>query len=694
MPDSLGNTLQVDSIMRLVIKSSAYYASQIEQYNSESYIKGLTTIHKRNFLILFAHNIIPVNRRRTDMLFEIVCNTEYNAPNSYAHNILAINGNALPDKDKCMEAIQFLSFNVYNPTASNEALLFPTAPNAFRYYDFKLLDTRIDNEKKTYIIEFKPKRLSRNQLSGTFHIEDGSFMFKHIDFRGRYLFANFKFELNFEEIGTGQLMPVVGKLFLKYNLLGNEITSSFRLSRKFTRVDLCLDETQTHNIHKSYDLTQYNKIASDSFPVIRDSIYWNSKRDIPLTEDEKDIYNASEEKKATSKKSKIEAPNVQKYLNMTEKLVSTMSFNNPKTRIKYSGIINPFQLGYSGRDGITYKQKVKISHVFKNEQQILLSPEIGFLFKHKEIYFKTPIEWIYMPERLGSLKFEIGNKNNSYTSEITDEINQLLKDSTFKFEDLNLKYYSDRYLELRNNIEIANGLQFYQGISYHHRKPVKKGRDKVLDDQLTDLINDTYNSFAPYIGLTYTPGQYYWMDGKNKTYLYSKYPTFTIEYARSIKNVLKSNSSFERIEAGINQKIPLGLLRYFSYYLSGGTFTRQKTVYFADFTYFAPRYFPESWDEDIGGRFYVLKREWYNAATAYAQAHMMYECPFLIARLINSSRYIMTERLYFSHLWTPALKSYSEIGYGFGNHIFNIAFFFGFDHLKNTGFSMRFGFEI
>lgn len=683
---------QVDSIMRQVIGNSSLYAKQISEYHSESYIKGRTTIIKRNFLLRFAHNIIPVNRKRTDMLFEIMCNTEYNAPNNYTHNIFAINGNTLPNKDKCMEALQFLSFNIYDPTVSNDALLLPTAPNAFKYYDFKLLGIEESDTAKVYIVEFKPKRLSRNQISGTFYIEDGSFMFQKINLRGKYLFADFHLELFFQNVGNCQLMPSKGNLRLKYNLLGNKITSIFHLNRKYSRIDLCFDESIIKQQGSSRDLTQYNTIIADSLPVIRDTSFWNSKRDLPLSPEEQQIYADADLKKSDD--TKAVEPNLQKYLNMTETLVSTMSFKNQNTRVRYSGIINPFQFAFSGRNGVTYKQKVRLYHTFKNEQFINIRPEIGFLFKYKELYFRLPVEWGYKPEKMGSLHLEIGNKNNSYSSEITDEINKHLKDSTFNFDDLNLKYYSDRFIELRNTFEITNGLLFYQGLSYHHRKPVKKGRDKIVGDELEELLKTEYNAFAPYIGITYTPKQYYWMDGKKKNYLHSKYPTFNIEYARSIKGLLRSNSSYERIEFGINQNIPLGLLRNFSYHLSGGFFTRQKTVYFADFTYFAPSYFPESWDEDIGGRFYTLKREWYNAATSYVQLHALYESPFLIARVFNSGRHLMNERLYFSCLWTPALENFNEIGYGFGNHIFNIAFFCGFEKLKATRMSMRFAFEI
>ena len=72
------------------------------------------------------------------------------------------------------------------------------------------------------------------------------------------------------------------------------------------------------------------------------------------------------------------------------------------TRIKYSGLLNPFQLGYSARNGITYKQRFRISKTFTRDKQIRFRPEIGYVFKRKQIFFQG---W----RRLGILAAETGN---------------------------------------------------------------------------------------------------------------------------------------------------------------------------------------------------------------------------------------------------------------------------------------------
>ena len=102
--------------------------------------------------------------------------------------------------------------------------------------------------------------------------------------------------------------------------------------------------------------------------------------------------------------------------------------------------------------------------------------------------------------------------------------------------------------------------------------------------------------------------------------------------------------------------------------------------------------------------FNLLAGEWFNASDKYVQAHVMYESPFVLFKFLRvnstrkflrvASRYILSERFYLSQLWTPVLPSYTEIGYGIGNHIFNIALFAGFDRWRYDGIGVKFAFEL
>lgn len=85
----------------------------------------------------------------------------------------------------------------------------------------------------------------------------------------------------------------------------------------------------------------------------------------------------------------------------------------------------------------------------------------------------------------------------------------------------------------------------------------------------TEKMRHSYNSFAPRVRLTWTPGQYYYMNGDRKVNLHSKYPSFSVDWERGINGVFKSTGTYERVEVDIQHSIPLGLMRDFISALDG-----------------------------------------------------------------------------------------------------------------------------
>lgn len=695
LPDSKEKTessVRADSIMKEVIKNADKYQHILSRYEAEIYIKGRTEILKHNFLLRFGHHLFPVDRKNKDMIFEMVSNSKFNAPNSFQHNFLAVNGNSIPNSKKQQEALNFLNLNVYSSTIYNEGIITPMAKNASKFYTFNLEEVSDSTGLRIYKIRFMPKLWSQKLICGDLYVRDKSWIIDKIDVNGRFDFAEFNLVMTFGRDYRRFILPDKASLFLRYHVLGNVIATSYHSSFKYNAVEWVEEDNESKK-WRSLDLTGYYKLSSDTVPIIRDTAFWNKERDLPLTPEENKLYEVVD--KETQQET--DTANITKYLKLTEKFTNTMSMDYKTTRLKYSGIFNPFQLGYSGHNGITYRQRLRISKTFDKDRQIRFRPDVGFVFKRKEIFFSVNGDWEYQPEKKGILSISFGNGNQSYSSAIMKDINEQLKDSSFNFDDLNLEYFKHYYAEIRNNIELFNGFQLWAGVTYHRRIPVKK-KSEIVDpgEGVEDLINENYHDFTPVIGISYTPRQYYWMDGYRKEYLYSHYPTISVEFARAIPGVGKSTGDYARIEADIHQSIPLGLSRKLNYHLSGGVYLNPKSIYFADFRYFSRRQFPESWGDEFGGVFNQLKSFWFNASDKYVQGHLMYESPFILSQLFKKkmSKYILSERFYFSQLWTPVLPSYTEIGYGFGNHIFNVAAFAGFDRWKYQNIGIKFAFEL
>ncbi len=681
---------QADSMMRVVAAKAAFYATAVSRYETEIYIKGRTEILKKNALIRYANRIFPVDRRNSDMLFEMVTDTRYDAPNNFQHTIKAIHGNSIPDSKKQDEVLTFLNINIYSPIVYNDAIIMPVARNSYRYYNFNIEHVDTTSGTPLYQIRFLPKQWTQKLVCGDMWVRDGSWTIEKIDFNGRVQFAQFNISLEFGN-GANLIIPERSKLNLRYQVLGNVVETNYHIAYRFREIEWVVED-HFQSKWKPLDLTQYYTLTMDSVPILHDTAYWKKERDVPLTaEEEKTLHRVSPQI------APLDTGTMKRYIDITEQLTSSMRLDYGETRIRYSGFLNPAQLGYSARNGVTYKQRLRINKTYANGQSFYFRPEIGFVFKRKEIFFKVYGDWQYKPEKKGGISILVANGNDGYSSEMMKTINEHLKDSAFTFDDLQLNYFRHYYVDIKNHIELSNGFLFNAGLAYHSHVPVEKA---VIDpgDEVKEIINHTYNDFVPTLGFIYTPRQFYRMIGKQKEYVYSYYPTFSVELARAIPGVLNSSSDFGRAEMDIQQSLPMGLLKQFSYHLSGGTYFNfnSEQAYFADFTYFTRRNFPDSWNDQIGGVFNLLGSEWYNAADKYAQAHLMYESPFILFQLLkkNATKHVLSERFYLGQLWTPVLPCYTEVGYGFGNHLFSVAAFAAFDRGRYDGIGFKFAFEL
>jgi len=680
---------QGDSIMCLVAEQATKYQKVVSKYEADVYIKGHTEMMRHNFLMQYVRKIFPVSRSSKNMFFEILSHVKFSYPNDYLHDFKATNGNAIPNGAKEREVLELLNLNVYSSTMYNDGIILPVAHNAFKYYNFNLDTVQYDLGSKLYKISFSPKLWSYKLVTGSLYVWDKLWNISKIDVSGSLSFGDFNLVMSFGKDYRNFLLPFNADLSIRYHFLGNEITSTYHSYFKYNYVQW-LSENPNAGRRRKLNLTAYYKLSADTIPIIRDLSFWNRVRDIPLTDKEKSMY------KDIEQKGQKDTSQVQSYLQLTERLTNTINLNYKSTRLRYSGVFNPSQFGYSARDGVSYRQRIRYSHTFSHDKQLRFYPSIGYVSKHHELFFKFAADWEYLPQHLGILSLSVGNSNQGYPSGITEKITQQLKDSTINFDDLDLRYFKHYYAELENHIELFNGFQISAGLSYHRRIPVRRITNEKVGDEIQQIINDNYHDFTPVLGFTYTPRQYYWMDGFRKEYLYSYYPTISFEVARGIPHVWKSTGDYCRLEADVQQNVYLGLSRHFNYHLSAGLYTNTKSTYFADFRYFARHGFPESWNDDFGGVFNVLPRAWYNASDKYVQAHILYESPFLISKIFRpkASKYMLMEHFYFSQLWLPVLPSYSEIGYGFGNDIINIALFAGFEKLKYKSIGLKFVFEL
>ena len=677
---------QADSLMRQVIRLAPRYQQAIQHYQADTYIKGYTYTPKRNRMIRYMHWLTPVDKHPDNQLFELDAQSNYQAPNHYQNQIKAFQTSRLSEGSHYQELFAFINMNIYAPTIYDKEIITPLSPEADKYYAFRLEGSELVEGRLLHRIRFTPRKWSQKLLSGELQVVDSLWTVDRILMKGRASLEDFEIDMRFSREESQQLLPVQADLRMQFEAFGNQIITELHAALRYQEV--IYNTSFEEGDRLSLDETRYYTVAGDSLRLITDSSYWASRRDKPLSTTEQALYNE------TPTIEQIDSSLINHYAQLGQRLTSTVNRDYKSVRMQYSGLFNPLQLSYGSEHGVTYKQELRLSHTYARDRQLRFHPEVGILFRSKQLRIKATTDWEYKPERRGMLRLTLANDNQEFPSEVIQLISEKLqlteKVKDFNFKELDLPYYHHYYADLSNQIELFNGMTFFGGIAYHLRTPVPKEREGTL------IKLKNANDFEPFIGLTYTPRQHYWMDGYRKEYLYSAFPTFRLELGKGIYGVMGSHSDYWRLETGLNQTLRLGLSERLSYNFSSGFYFETRYNYFANFRYFAKQYFPEPWRDRFGGIFHLLSSDWYYASERYVQAHCMYEAPFILLHFIKprTHRYIVSERFYLSQLWTPVKPNHTEMGYGVGNDLLNVALFLGFDKFKYQGAGLKLSLEL
>lgn len=701
-----------DSIMEKVIFYAPLYEKIVESYKAELYVKGRVNIRKKNGLIRFIPSMFRVRKGVDEYLMESYSDLNFTAPDIYDQKLKAGVGTSSEFWELDGNLPQYFHINVYSSTLLYDKLLSPLAKDAKKFYKYRLDSVWGEDSKRHYRIRFMPRNKSYQLVGGYLVVSDRVWSVREMRFSGRSEMVRFNNLVRMGEVGADdEFLPRHFNVEASFRFLGNRMGGNYTAVLKYKEIKHHDPATCVHIPEKNrYDLSESYTLRTDTNTFKRDTVSFNALRPLPLTHHEESLYddyfarNDTLSGKYTDKKrarvfwGQIGDALVNRY---------TVDFSKYGT-MRCSPLINPLLLSYSGKNGLSYRQEFKYNRLFSGDRLLRVVPRIGYNFKQKQFYWRIRADFDYLPRKRSALHLEVGRGNRIYTSEVLDDLKSM-PDSIFDFSQIHLDYFNDIYLKLRHSWEIVNGLTLDVGLSMHHRteversrfifteefKPVNGAGELLFDPSLLRKFRHTYNSFAPRVRLSWTPGQYYYMSGLRKVNLHSRYPTFSVDWERGVDGVLGSTGNYERVEVDVQHNVHLGMLRDFYYRIGWGAFTNQKEIYFVDFANFTRSALPMGWNDEIGGVFQLLDGRWYNSSRKYLRAHLTYEAPFfLLPHLSKYTQYVLNERIYLNLLAVPHLKPYIEVGYGIGTHIFDFGLFGSFGNWKFREVGCKFTFEL
>lgn len=700
--------LSVDSIMQKVIFYAPFYESIIDDYRAELYIKGKVNLRKKNHILRFIPTMFRIRKGVREYMMETYSDLHFTAPDIYDQKVKASVGTASEFWELDGRLPEYFHVNIYASTLLYDKLLSPLAPNAMKYYTYHIDSVTGERHDLQYRISFKPKSNSFQLVSGYMTVSENVWSVREMRFSGRSEMLKFDNLIRMGEVGEpDECLPVHFKVDATFRFLGNRVDANYVAALDYKSIIQKKKSQPGRKRKKSkYDLSDSYTLRTDTNAKRRDSTYFESLRPIPLTPHEKSLYSDFFMRRDTIYK-KPKNKTLEFWGQIGDALISryTVDLANMGS-VRCSPLINPFLLSYSGKNGFSYRQEFKYNRLFTGDRLLRIVPKLGYNFKHKELYWSINSDFDYWPRKRAALHVDVGNGHRIYSSDVLDELRNI-PDSLFDFNNVQLNYFNDLYLNVRHRWEVVNGLSFDVGFSMHKRTAVNRSELIMINpmapvtrsvNEPAEIINKlrrTYNSFAPRVRLTWTPGQYYYMNGDRKVNLYSKYPSVSVDWERGISGILHSTGVYERIEVDVQHNIPLGLMRDLYLRLGWGAFTNQQEMYFVDFANLRRSNLPVGWNDEIGGVFQLLDGRWYNSSRKYVRAHLTYEAPFLLLRhLMKYTQHVLNERLYLNTLIVPHLKPYVEVGYGIGTNIFDFGVFGSFANWKFQEIGCKFTFEL
>ena len=568
--------------------------------------------------------------------------------------------------------IDFMKVSPYDKILLQGRIFSPLHPDYQKYYKYSIDSLSSDGRgtRVSFVGRFDNIRLL---TSGWVWLDDSCNM---REFAMRGWDEQSRFEAVYKMEGHGDVSGVVRSVHVDvdYNFLGNKLSMTAEGLFDYKYV-LPVNRAAAFRVNENkYDLSGSSHVAWDTARIADVVEYADRNRPLRLDWDEVEML-ASFGDNAHS------ADNRRNWMwNLGDAMISSHSYDWNGGGVKISPIINPSSVDYSSRRGLSYKFSMNVRNSLRNNRELFFKPRIGYNFKQRAVYWNVNGQFGYNPKRSGVLGVDFGEGNRSYSSVVLDRIKSMALDS-LEFENLNLDYFRNFYVEAFHESEISNGLSMLAGVNFH-RRVLQGDADKQLDDYGV-LLRKKYVQFAPHVRLTWRPGMYYYMKDGRKINIGSKYPIFAWDVEQGVNGVFGSNSTYMRSELDVQYRMGVkgGNVLYLRFGAGGYFYT--KDVYFVDYSFLRQSNLPMERSEELGGVFQLLDSEWYNAANKYARAHLTYEAPFLsLQKLFPRVRLFQNEYIYSNMLFISHLLPYMELGYGVATPYVNMGLFVSSQNLQ------------
>lgn len=225
-------------IMRKAIAHAPYYRYQVKEYRSEAYIKGSLTIEKIPGIF---KRSMKVNDNDFDissligkpMVMESKSNIHFTSPENYQQEVIALKS-SIPKEFNVDKGLSIMTSSIYNSKLNGR--ISPLAPDAFRFYDFKLENVAYQPDQIINKIRVIPKKKNPNLFSGYLYVLENSWNLYIADLVTSELGTTMHFHINYHQVQPSVYLPTTYDVSMTMNTMGIKGAGNYYASIKYNSV--------------------------------------------------------------------------------------------------------------------------------------------------------------------------------------------------------------------------------------------------------------------------------------------------------------------------------------------------------------------------------------------------------------------------------------------------------------------------
>lgn len=472
------------------------------------------------------------------------------------------------------------NFNFYNstitiPKLAQNPFISPTGPLAFTSYNFFYSGSFYENETLIHKIKVVPKRKEESVFSGQVQIADSSWhiVSVELEMNGKKLRKYNSFKI------YQRYIPFMGRkildrqeFFFFYRAGIEPISFHGTVYSKFT--DYSFKEQKIKIGNLSREVVDSAKSRSND--------YWETKRSIELSNKEQEFISSADSLEKLKKSDKYIRfqDSLKNKTSLLEFVFTGVDHYNTKKGVKWK--IDPLmkQARVFGIGGYRHALGGQLLKEFKNKNELFVNTTVNYGFKNNDLLSDGTLKYTYAPKKFAQFRISAGSKYQMLT--YMQNLSSLFSRGNF---------IQNNYLEGGHFFEVFNGLFFDLNMKYMKRSSIA---GLTLSDWSEDLFGnendpetfEDYNELNLKAQLSYTPFQKFAIDGRKKTVIGSKWPTFHLGWEQGVPNFLSSKIDYQKLLIGCDHSFKFGLIGTTKANVWFGQYLTAKNIELPNYTFF------------------------------------------------------------------------------------------------------------